>query len=217
MKLRTKHILAGIVAVSLTAAALPGLAATAEHSCTRIVGYSTTVQWTRVLEPHVLNAEWEFQAAGSQSIEAWGPEDPAWDEVPVSSPCGETTRAIIQVATMTRKSDDAARQAIAEAIAGIRAHVPTASEIALVPVNGGPFGSVCTVFVNGTLKSVYSSVIYPQMVRLIGEVRGDNVTTPFNEFTVGSCSHYRDAKGHVTLTGATYLARTFKSVIVDGS
>jgi hypothetical protein len=171
--------------------------AEAAVGCTRVYGYSVTNQWF----PFVDSARWESSAVGGHGLEAWAdPATKAWSRPPRSA-CGTPTRVVFQVGTSLPHDDGTVAALLVAAITNIRAHVPTATQIALMPINGGPAGALCT---NAGGRSVWATLIHTQMLGAIQGALGGDVTWA-GDYPVASCSMFADGRGHLTTQGASYV------------
>lgn len=167
-------------------------------SCTRVIGFSQTKQWFPVFEEIAGSSRWELLWNPGGAVERWAEASyPGWDE-PVVSPCGEPDRVLLTISGRPRRVD-AWERAIREAVDTIRRRVPSAAELVLQPVVGGPANATCAV--EG--RPVRASVNHPDIDEAID---GLGIGTVGASPEVRDCSEYADGLGHLTEDGSRAVA-----------
>jgi hypothetical protein len=170
----------------------------APYLCTMVIGFSQTSQWFRFgFETQVDDASWELFAHNGAGVSKWAdPRSRMWTSARLYSPCSE--RADQPDRVMLTVSDDeylpdveAWAERIGAAVTTIRDKLPSASEIILQPVVGGPDGEACD---HGgvTVRATFNQ---PYIEAAIQEVAGGDVVAGAVP-EVRTCEDYRDSIGH---------------------
>lgn len=178
-------------------------------TCTRIEGFSQTRGWFKIgdFERYVDGGVWELQWQSGASIDMWAEASFSGYSAPVVSPCssGPVDRVLLTVSLDSFQSDTSVWQGfIASAVQVLRQEYPTARQIILQPVIGGPRHAICAV---GS-ETVRASYNHPYVDSAIAGVvaadrTGQLVAGASPE--VSSCSQYRDSIGHLTSPGYGYV------------
>lgn len=197
---------------------------------TRAIGYSQVGQprggWFvagGIFESLVGDDRWELLWHGGAGVDRW--RDPCfagWSQ-PLVSPCpGDVPvdRVLLSVSGPFGSDERAWAEAIEATIATIQTKVPTARQIILQAVVGGPEGRPCPAPAGGrkarpggkTVGEVRASVQHPHIVSAIRAVvkkhAGGRVEIVAGfEPQVRACADYADALGHLTPGGAAAVAR----------
>ena len=196
----------GLVVVLLSP--LPPVAAA---GCTRVIGGSQTTNWyvNGGYENLVTNAEWERQTAGGKAISAWGIGGSGWT-VPVGSACTPAgtlpTRVVVHVLpTGLDPSVEGISGHIAAALAGIAANLPSVSRVTLIPP---VHGVGC--------DDIDLSAWQPAAVEAINQNLSATVDAG-PAVVVPDCSYFKDEVGHLTGSGAEWVAAQYAATLPDGS
>lgn len=181
--------------------------------CTELIGHSQANQWyTSGFEDIVNDDEYQIVWANGGSIDYWGsPFYWGWDLEP-ESPCivDSTTpqRIILNVAGSERPISEWVND-IEDAVETTWEKRPTANEIVLMAIVGGPDHAVCMFGSGFWSQPVQASVNHPDIDAAIEQVAVNNadVTVGFSP-EVASCNQYADSLGHLTPAGSSYVAQT---------
>lgn len=190
--------------------AAPSSQATA--NCTMVMGFSQTDEWySSGFESAVGNgSNWQgLLEDGSTAIRIADPNEEIWDEWDdgvVRSKCttGWQTpdRVILNISGVWEDDPQVWATLIANAVATTRSKLGN-PQIVLQPVVGGPNHADC-----GTRAS-YNHPFIDAGIALA--VAADPTLVVGFSPEVGSCSHYEDTKGHLTNSGAAYVAQQVAS------
>jgi hypothetical protein len=189
------------LAASLVAAVVAP--AGAAPTCTQVIGFSQTLQWYQeggVFESVVDDARWQLLGRGGASIDQWqNPDYEGWSD-PLYSPCANGSaapdRVVLTVSGIYGADEDAWVAAIAPVVTVIETKYPSAAEILLQPVVGGPGHADC--FFQGEL--VRASWQHAHIDAAIARLVAGHVAAGASP-EVGSCDHYIDQVGHLTDAG----------------
>jgi hypothetical protein len=197
---------------------------------TRVIGYSQVGQprggWFvagGVFDPIVGNDRWELLWHGGAGVDKWrDPNYAGWSQ-PLVSPCpGDepVDRVLLSVSGPYGSDEKAWADAIEATVATIKKKIPTARQIILQTVVGGPGGKPCPAPAGGRKArpggkaggEVRASTQHPHIVNAIRTVVERHVggavkTAAGYEPQVRGCEDYRDALGHLTPDGAVAVAR----------
>jgi len=174
-------------------------------TCTRVLGGSQTTNWYSKgdFESLVVPRDWERQSRGGQTIEDWDLGGSGWN-TGVWSACGQDSPNGTPFVPVTHvmlhalpahgePSVDDVVQDLAAAIDGIRANLPDLIDITLMPPVGGDCPGVGLADVNPTVVAAIDLIAG-------GDVHvGPNVIVP-------DCSMFSDSAGHLTASGAAWVA-----------
>lgn len=172
--------------------------------CNRVAGGSQTSNWYgrgSGFESLVVDAEWERQTRGGQSVGAWGIGGTGWSTriwsacTPATSP----TRFILQVSPDHEDELDDVVVDLVAAIDAIHTIVPTATRITLVPPVGGP----CPV---GLADA------QPMVIDAISQVIGGDVDAG-PTLLVPDCAMFRDNAGHLSASGQVWVAEQMAALL----
>jgi hypothetical protein len=179
--------------------------------CTRVIGGSQTTNWyvNGSYESLVTNAEWERQTSGGKNISTWGIGGSGWT-VPVGSACTPAgtlpTRVVVHVLpTGLDPSVEGISGHIAAALAGIAANLPSVTRVTLIPP---VHGVGC--------DDIDLSAWQPAAVEAINQ----NLTATVDAgpaVVVPDCSYFSDEVGHLTGSGAKWVAAQYAATLPDGS
>jgi hypothetical protein len=183
-------ILAPLVAPSTARAAV----------CTEVIGFSQTLEWyleAGAFEGAVENERWQVRARSGASVEMWAdPTFDGWTLAP-SSPCVTASdapdRVVLTISGSHGADEDAWAESIERAVATVMARHPSAVEVLLQPVVGGPGHADC--FFEGAL--VRASWQHEHIDHAIARVVGGPVAAGMSP-EVERCEDYRDESGHLT-------------------
>jgi hypothetical protein len=176
-------------------------------SCTRVLGFSVTVQWfwDGGFEALVPDNRWELLASGGYDLHRFAdPSDPIYhDGVRVQSSCGTPTRAFLQIAYLgfEHATNEQIAAGLSAAIRNIRSTWPTIEDIVVMPIVGGPNHSVCTM-PDG--RVVDATKMHTPLDEVIADADGI-VVGP--DLLVSTCEHFRDGMGHLSGGGPAEIAR----------
>jgi hypothetical protein len=200
-------------ALGLLVGLLLAAPAFAQFQCNEILAFSQSKQWESAPEFQIQidDARWQtlFRAGGN--LDVWAdPNADVW-RAPITctgspglcSPCasGSTTPdRVILTATLnyfaTTSTDVAAR--LRAAIATIRQKRPSAQQIVLQPVVGGPSNSVCYLTPGAQTSRVRASWNHPFLDQAILEVIHDSPDLAMGPSPeVFRCEDYSDTTGHL--------------------
>jgi hypothetical protein len=204
---------------------------------TRIIGFSQVGQprggWfvaDGVFESIAGNDRWELLWNGGAGVDKW--QDLAYEgwSRPLVSPCpGDTPvdRVLLSISGPYGADEKAWAQAITATIRTITAKLPSARQIILQAVVGGPGGQPCPAPAGGPARGdgrVRASWQHAHIVRAINEVVKELVDGPVAivagfEPQVRSCEDYADALGHITPAGGAAAGRAIGEYYarLDGS
>jgi hypothetical protein len=196
------RLVLGLVAVLLSP--VPQAAAA---GCTRVIGGSQTTNWyvNGGYENLVANAEWERQTAGGKAISAWGVGGSGWT-VPIGSACTPTgtlpTRVVVHVLpTGLDPSVEGISGHIAAALAGIAFNLPSVTRVTLIPP---VHGVGC--------DHIDLSAWQPAAVEAINQNLSATVDAG-PAVVVPDCSYFRDEVGHLTGSGAAWVAAQYAATL----
>jgi hypothetical protein len=196
----------------------PPSPAPAGFSCTLFIGYSQTNNWWWFsgFESVVDGSRYEIQFQFGGAIWKWA--DPGYEgwSTAISSRCtagAAPDRIVLDVTEdfFISSSDPALNVSrvandIRSAISTARSKYPTAREVWLQPVVGGPNNSVC-LFGGSATNPVRASANHPFIDQAIAQVVGGTVKAgPSPE--VRSCADYEDNIGHLVSPGKEAIGRT---------
>jgi hypothetical protein len=170
-------------------------------TCTELLGFSQTGQWSSTPEflSQIDDPRWQARIAASKNLVAIAdPNDSIWTMQP-QSPCASGSASpdrIVLTATLNyfASSDADVVQRLRAAIVTIRQQRPSARTLVLQPVVGGPNDGLCGA---GSAR-VRAAWNHPYLDRAIATVLGDAfdlVAGPSP--TVRTCSDYSDTTGHL--------------------
>ncbi|HVR79544.1 MAG TPA: S-layer homology domain-containing protein [Acidimicrobiia bacterium] len=189
-------------------------------TCVQIVGFSQTNQWFSagddIFEDLVGNGGWQALIQGGGAIDRW--IDPGFDgwSNPIKSQC--TSRAnnpdvVLFTVSGANRSVTAWVEAVEAVIDTIEIKVPSAENIILQPIVGGPNGSLCPA---GGGEDVRASENHPEIDTAIEQVAaGRSDVHQSASPVVGTCSHYIDEIGHLTDDGASFVAESLGEIYAD--
>jgi hypothetical protein len=186
----------------------------AGFSCTLFIGYSQTNNWWwfNGFESVVDGSKYELLYQFGGAIWKWAdPGYEGWSNGIVSGCTAGTVpdRIVLDVTEdFFISTGDVSRVAndIRNAITTARSKFPTARQIWLQPVVGGPSHSLC-LFGGNPANPVRASANHPFIDQAIALVVGGTVVAgPSPE--VGSCADYEDNIGHLVSPGKEAVGRT---------
>jgi hypothetical protein len=211
---------------------VPSPAAESASPCfhrTRVIGYSqvgaTRGGWfvqDGVFESIVGNDRWELLWQGGAGVDQWRkPDYPGWSR-PLASPCPGNSppdRVVLSISGPYGSDATAWADAIEGTIRNIREKIPSARQIVLQPVVGGPGGQSCPAPPDGTSQRkgegrVRASWQHAHILNAIRKVVKQHATDdPVRvvagcEPTVRTCDDYADALGHLKPGAAKAVAGT---------
>ena len=186
------------------AVGLPSAAACAPPVCTQVIGFSQSSEWYEtagVFESGVVNARWQLLWNIGGGVNRWqDPDYVGWSNVLVS-PCTQGSAAPDRVLLTISGPFGADEQAWADAIQAtldqIAIKLPSAQEVLLQPVIGGPQEQDC--FFQGNL--VRASWQHRHIDNAIATLVGGSAAAGASP-EVQSCDEYEDQPGHLTHAGA---------------
>lgn len=164
---------------------------------TLVIGFSQTMQWFGGLEQVVDGDHWELLAHGGAGVDRW--QDPnyvGWKQSirsPTTKRSGQPDRVILTISGPYGEDVQSWEAAIKKTIEVIKQKLPSAKQIVLQSVVGGPDGQSC----GGSVRAARQ---YPTIVQAIQSVVASDKTDQLSEGIhpmVSDCSDYRDAKGHL--------------------
>ena len=194
---------------------------------TRVIGFSQVGMggggWFvagDVFESIVDNDRWELLWAGGAGVDRWRePSFGGWSQSLVSACPGDlpVDRVLLSISGPYGDDENAWAEAIKATVETIRNKIPTAKQIILQAVVGGPNGEPCPApaggfgFMGGG-SGVRASTQFPHIVNAINEVvkqhEGDDVQIIAGyEPKLPSCDGFSDALGHLTPQGAAAVAK----------
>jgi hypothetical protein len=187
--------------------ALAGPAAGAPPACTHVIGFSQTREWYEAegaFESPAGDERWQLNAVNGAGIDRWrDPDFEGWNEAP-TSPCASASaapdRVVLNVTGGFGDREAGWVNAITEAIAVVRAKIPSATTIVLQSVVGGPDHGDC--YFDGT--RIRDSWSHKHVDAAIAAVAGGDVVVGASPH-VDTCADYRDTSAHLTPDGAARL------------
>jgi len=202
-----------VVAVGLPFAA----GASPPPVCTQVIGFSQTSEWYEtagIFEFGVDDAHWQLLWNTGGGVDRW--QDPnyvGWSNALIS-PCAQGSAAPDRVLLTISGPFEADERAWADAIQAtldqIAIKLPSAQEILLQPVVGGPQEQDC--FFQGNL--VRASWQHHHIDNAIATLVGGNIVAGASP-EVQSCGEYEDALGHLTHDGAVAAGANLAAYYVE--
>jgi len=197
-----RRVAAGVVcwlAASSLAAAAP--------VCTQVIGFSQTQEWYEggdAFEATAGDEHWQLLARFGASVDLWAdPNYAGWSE-PLTSPCADGAdapdRVVLTVTGGWGDNVDRWVQEIEGAVATIETKIPSATQILLQSVVGGPDHADC--YFEGTL--IRDSWQHKHVDEAIARVASGHIRIGASP-EVETCADYRDAAAHLTESGAASL------------
>lgn len=189
-----------------TATPVPG----AGFVCTQIIGFSQTALWFWTAEVVGDESQWQLLHNGGGATRYWAdPNYPGWANR-LESKCtlSSTTpdRVILNVARDEYTTDVAAVETdIRNAIVTIRGKYPSAREIWLQPVVGGPGEAICP-WPGAPFNAVRASYMHPTVDQAINRVTGGTIVQAIDPH-VRTCADYEDQIGHLTESAADAIGQ----------
>ena len=198
-----------LLVFGLAAMLLSPVAQAGATGCTRVIGGSQTTNWyvNGSYENLVTNGEWERQTSGGKNIATWGIGGSGWT-VPIGSACTPTgtlpTRVVVHVLpTGLDPSVEGISGHIAAALAGISANLPSATRVTLIPP---VHGVGC--------DDIDLSAWQPAAVEAINQNLSASVDAG-PAVVVPDCSYFKDEVGHLTGSGAEWVAAQYAATLPD--
>lgn len=187
--------------------ASPGAqSATAETTCTEVIGFSQTQEWYEDggFEQLVDAQAWQLRWQGGAFITKWAdPDFEGWQPDRLFHDCaaGPADRVVLTISATGQDVQDVVDQ-IRLALATVEDKHPGAA-IVLQPLVGGPDGETCTVDGHTVRASRTAPMIAEAVAEIVAEdaeyIAGPNPT-------VASCDQYTDSVGHISDEGAVHVA-----------
>jgi hypothetical protein len=194
-------------------------------ACTQVIGYSQVGQrrggWYvsgGVFESIVGADHWQLLWNGGAGVDRWqDPDYRGWSNR-IVSPCRDGSdrpdRVVLSISGPYGDDEQAWARAIEATVGTIRQKIPSARQIVLQPVVGGPDGRTCSPPGRPTGR-VRASWQHRHIENAIKEVvarharSGDTEVALVAGFspTVRTCDDYSDALGHLTPEGAQAAGR----------
>jgi enterochelin esterase-like enzyme/ubiquinone/menaquinone biosynthesis C-methylase UbiE len=198
---------------------------------TRVIGYSQVGQprggWFvagGIVESLVGDDRWELLWHGGAGVDRWrDPDYAGWSRPLVSACPGDTPvdRVLLSVSGPYGSDEKAWAEAIEATIVTIKKKIPTARQIILQAVVGGPGGKPCPAPAGGHKArlggkgggDVRASAQHPHIVNAIRAVVKKHAGGAMEivagfEPQVRACEDYADALGHLTPAAAAAVGRT---------
>jgi hypothetical protein len=189
-----------IVALALLSSILnPATVHAQEFACTEFIGYSQTMQWYfGGAQEQLGRGRSQLRWQGGGSIDLWAdPNYAGWAPAGRVNGCSANEerpdRVVMDV------SDDFHADAnwwvgqINTVLGIIHRRYPSARQIVLHPVVGGPGAAICQI--GG--QDVRAAFNHPYIWEAINRVAGGDVVVGYNSM-VRSCADYADTTGHLT-------------------
>jgi hypothetical protein len=193
---------------------------------TRVIGYSQVGNprggWFvagGVFESTVGDDHWELLWAGGAGVDRWRNADYLGWKRPLVSPCpgdDPPDRVLLSVSGPYGDDEKAWAEAIAETVKRIREKIPSARQIILQPVVGGPEGKTCVPpgRDGGRVRASWQHNHVANAIRAVvkqHEAKGDDAgkveVVAGHLPQVRTCADYSDALGHLTPEAAESVAR----------
>jgi hypothetical protein len=170
-----------------------------DFSCTEFIGYSQTMQWYfGGAQGELGRGRSQLRWVGGGAIDNWAdPGYEGWRAGARVNGCSQNENAPDRV--IFDVSDDFHADVgwwvgqINTVLGLIRGKYPSAKQIVLHPVVGGPGGALCKI--GG--QDVRAAFNHPYIWQAINQVAGGNVVVGFDS-QVRSCADYADTTGHLT-------------------
>ncbi len=187
------------VALLLGSLMSPALVYAQEFSCTEFIGYSQTMQWYfGGAQGELGRGRSQLRWVGGGAIDNWAePGYEGWRSSARVNGCSSNENSPDRV--VLDVSDDFHADVgwwvgqINTVLGLIRSKYPSARQIVLHPVVGGPGGGQCKI--GG--QDVRAAFNHPYIWQAINQVAGGNVAVGFDA-QVRSCGDYADTTGHLT-------------------
>lgn len=169
--------------------------------CTTVIGFSQTREWYLggQFEQVLIDAEWQLLQHSGAAIEFWA--DPAYEGwlSPIVSPCsaGAPDRLVLTISGESRPIDLWVTH-ILQAVATARAKYPSAQQIVLQPVVGGPGHTLC-MFDGREVRASRNHPIIDDAIA-IAVAGADASVMAGASPEVRSCDDFSDSVGHLVDT-----------------
>jgi hypothetical protein len=186
---------------------------------TRVIGYSQVGSpkggWFvagGVFESIVGDQRWELLWAGGAGVDRWRDEDYRGWQQPLVSPCpgdDPPDRVLLSVSGPYGSDEKAWAEAITATVENIRKKIPSARQIILQPVVGGPDGKPCPTPGGGQVRASWQ---HKHIEKAIQEVvqkyaKQDVPVVAGYSPRVRTCDDYTDGLGHLKPEAAEAIAR----------
>jgi hypothetical protein len=175
-----------------------------QYTCSEVIGYSQVRQWfadAPEFESTVGSDRWQLRWKGGASVNLWADSSFEGWSAPVVSACrarSNTPDRIVFFISGGLGTDTAAwEREIRAVISQLQSRYPSARQIVLEPVVGGPHHAICRF---DTLN-VRASANHPVIDVAISRVVAGSVVAGFSP-EVDTCTDYQDALGHLTPSAA---------------
>jgi hypothetical protein len=181
-----------------------------DFRCTLIIGFTQTKQWFEAEGGFCSVAtpgRWQFLYVNGGGVDKWrDPTYEGWQEPIVSH--GDTSglepdRVVLTISGPYGDDEEAWVEAIAESIVAIWERVPTARQIVLQPIVGGPSGSVCEGADGRRVRAAWQHLHIDNAIAMVAS--GDVVAGLSPE--VRDCADFANETGHLTAEGAAEVGR----------
>ena len=176
----------------------------ARYTCLQVIGFSQTANYYSEapdFEMAVDNSRWQLLWNNGASVNLWAnPNYGGWSR-PLFSPCAGNSeapdRVLLHISGASGEDVSAWARDISNAIATIRQKIPTARQIILQPVIGGPNGQQCPLPGGGFVRaSVQHPYIVQAIKRVVSTAGAGSVVTGMAP-QVRSCDDYAPDIGHL--------------------
>ena len=173
-------------------------------SCTQVIGFSQTRNWyadAPDFESVVDNSKWQLQWYSGAGITDWANAGFAGWSASITSPCASNpTKPDRIILTITGDYQNESQWwvgQIQQAVVNIKNKYPSARQILLQPVVGGPNNQQCP-FGSEIVRASYNHPIIDQAITLIAAADPSGTVKAGFSPEVPTCSGYKDWKGHLT-------------------
>jgi hypothetical protein len=190
----------------------------ANFACTMVIGYSQVGQHERrqmagwyvaggVFESLVANDRWQLLWRGGAGVDRWrNPDYQGWQNE-IQSPCTRASktpdRIVLSISGPYGADEHGWADAIQATVGVIRHKYPSARQIALQPVVGGPRHESCPTAAGGRVRASWQ---HAHIDNAIAAVVGADVIAGFSP-EVWTCDDYADGLGHLKPEAASAVAR----------
>jgi hypothetical protein len=177
----------------------PAVVHAQEFTCTEFIGYSQTMQWYfSGAQQELGRGRSQLRWQGGGSIDLWAdPNYEGWQPSGRVNGCSTNEdrpdRVVMDVSDDFHADVGWWAGQINTVLGIIHRRYPSARQIVLHPVVGGPGGSTCQI--GG--QDVRASFNHPYIWQAINQVAGGDVAVGFDA-TVRTCADYADTTGHLT-------------------
>jgi hypothetical protein len=193
--------------------------------CTLVIGYSQVGQWSQQgggwyvtggeFEKAVGADRWQLLWAGGAGVDRWqNPDYPGWRQPirhAVPDIADKPDRVLLSISGPYGEDEAAWARAISATIDTIKTKYPSARQIILQPVVGGPGGQTCAPpgRPDGRVRASWQHKHIHAAIRQVVKDRGEDSVRIVEGFApqVRTCDDYSDALGHLKQEAAAVIGK----------